>query len=176
MSSFAEQINYDAVFAGLASQHHLVFSEENKTAIRTVCTEELTGFDGNHFIPGNIGAFVIEILSGIANFFRNVATGHGDLSLDGISNRLSSAADQTADGNKALMLNQATMRIYTRLQQMGGDFAKAAPLITGQAAVNGVSHSPTPDMEDSIYRQILSNNNLPISTSANLNRNATGIS
>ena len=152
-ASYADFIDYDAMFTDLAQQG-ILFTEENKKRFRTICGEELRKHDGNNPIGTSAGSSLVDFINTVFAFVRNIFKTDGNFSFDKIGDHLSGTFDRTSEESRLHSLHGATMGIYNRFMDEGGSFARAAELVTGQHQVNGNDNGTAPDMGTSVFHQV----------------------
>ena len=167
--TFAELIDYDAMYTDLA-RRGMVFSDEDKKKFKGICEAELKDWDGNSIMGSNLAAGASDWLYMFFSLIQNIFNG---LDTKNIGDSLASAVDNSHEKGKLHMLNEATIRIYQRFKQEGGVFADAAELVSGQKIAGSVDQSNPEVMENGIFQQIHRQAvNLPEGTPSSLNHRA----
>lgn len=166
MTSYAEMIDYEAQFTELA-RRGIVFGEKDKQLFRDICTTELKAWDGNSTITSSFSATGLGLLEGLLKFVAEIF--NGNFNFNDIGGTLSSAYTNATHTHSEFMLNRAAMNIYLKFNEQGGNFARAAQLVTGQKPVTSVEEAGPEVMQSSIYNQIHKAMNIPEGTKSSLN-------
>ena len=150
--SFAELVDYDAQFEALAARG-IFFSDENKEKFKAICNEELGRFDGNSIVSTDLGASATGWVYALFSFIQNIFSG---FDIHNIGDSFSGALDKTSAKTALHMLQESTIRIYERFKAEGGEFTRAAELVSGQKALTSTDRTAPIMMKNGIYDQIVS--------------------
>ena len=162
--SFADRVNYAMVYGGL-EKHGIHLSDAEKTEFETITRDELKKHDGGQLIGSDFGASAVNLVYVLFAFIQNLfgsATSGGP---GGLGSAFGNSVEKTGEQGKLKELNLATIGIYERMKEKGGNLQAAAELVTGQTSAKAFTQD---DMPESIFNQVGSTLNIPLSTSTSL--------